>query len=78
MTIAGTLFFAFFVRLGLQEFGKIVGGEADERNHWKSTVGGNGSSRRSSWSLPMSISWGERCISSAMFVTKQLLNMQSA
>ena len=31
MTIVGTLFFVFFVRLGLQEFGKIAGGDADEQ-----------------------------------------------
>jgi hypothetical protein len=31
MTIAGALLFMFFVRLGLQEFGRMVGGEADEQ-----------------------------------------------
>ena len=31
MTIVGALFFVFFVWLGLQELGKIVGGEADEQ-----------------------------------------------
>jgi hypothetical protein len=33
MTIVGSLFFIFFVRLGLQEFGKIVGGDGDEQIH---------------------------------------------
>jgi hypothetical protein len=31
MTIIGTLSFMFFVRLALQEFGKMVGGDADEQ-----------------------------------------------
>jgi hypothetical protein len=31
MTIVGTLFFKFFIRLALQEFGKLVGGETDEQ-----------------------------------------------
>ena len=31
MTIVGTLFFMLFVRLGLQEFGKMVGGDGDEQ-----------------------------------------------
>ena len=31
MTIAGTLFFMLFIRLALQAFGKMVGGEADEQ-----------------------------------------------
>ena len=31
MTILGTLLFIFFVRLGLVEFGKIIGGDADEQ-----------------------------------------------
>ena len=31
MTIVGTLFFMFFVRLALQEFGKMIGGDADEQ-----------------------------------------------
>jgi hypothetical protein len=31
MTIAGMLLFVFLVRLALQEFGKIVGGHADEQ-----------------------------------------------
>ena len=33
MAILGTLFFIFFVRLALQEFGKMVGGDADEQIH---------------------------------------------
>jgi hypothetical protein len=31
MTIVGTLFFMFFIRLALQEFSKLVGGNADEQ-----------------------------------------------
>jgi hypothetical protein len=31
ITIAGTLLFIFFIRLGLQEFSKMVGGEGDEQ-----------------------------------------------
>ncbi|MGD8753709.1 MAG: hypothetical protein PVG14_19930 [Anaerolineales bacterium] len=31
MIIVGTLLFMFFVRLGLQEFGKMVGGDTDEQ-----------------------------------------------
>jgi hypothetical protein len=31
MTIVGTLLFVFFVRQGLKEFGKIVGGNEDEQ-----------------------------------------------
>jgi hypothetical protein len=33
MTIMGVLLFMFFVRLGLQEFGKMVGGDANEQIH---------------------------------------------
>ncbi|MEA3440664.1 MAG: hypothetical protein U9R58_10310 [Chloroflexota bacterium] len=31
MTIVGTLFFVLFVRLGLQEFGKMIGGDGNEQ-----------------------------------------------
>jgi hypothetical protein len=31
MAIGGTLFFIFFLRLALQEFGRMIGGEADEQ-----------------------------------------------
>lgn len=33
MTIMGTLLFMVFIRLALQEFGKMVGGEAEEQIH---------------------------------------------
>ena len=33
MTIVGTMLFMLFVRVGLLEFGKIVGGDADEQIH---------------------------------------------
>jgi hypothetical protein len=33
MTIIGVMLFVFFIRLGLQEFGKMVGGEAEEQFH---------------------------------------------
>jgi len=33
MTIVGALLFMFFIRLALQEFGKLVGGDPDEQIH---------------------------------------------
>jgi hypothetical protein len=33
MTIVGTILYIFFIRIGLKEFGKIFGGNADEQIH---------------------------------------------